>query len=54
MATLNANTIVRNGLEIVVLYAGDEVPEWAVDQIGEHLLTEDPAPAEAPKPARRR
>lgn len=39
MATLNANTVVRRGFESVVLYAGDEVPEWAADQVGEHLLS---------------
>jgi len=38
MATLNANVLVRNeNGDKVVLLAGNEVPEWAVDQLGEHL-----------------
>lgn len=52
MAKLNANTVVRKGFEAVSLSAGDEVPEWAVDQVGEHLL-DDEKPADGEKPARR-
>jgi len=52
MAKLTATTIVRQGYEAVVLYAGDELPDWATDQVGEHLLTADPegdAPEDAPE-----
>lgn len=38
MAKLTANTVVLKGFEAVVLYAGAEVPEWAADQVGDHLL----------------
>ncbi len=41
MPTITATTIVRKGFESVVLYAGDEVPEWAADQIGDHLREVD-------------
>ena len=40
MATVNATTIVRKGYEAVVLLAGDEIPEWAADQVGDHPLEE--------------
>lgn len=54
MATLNANTIVRRGYEAVVLYAGDEAPEWATDQIGDHLIQADEqADEQAESPKRR-
>ena len=54
MATLNANTIVQRGYEAVVLYAGDEVPEWAADQIGDHLIKADEqADEQAESPKRR-
>lgn len=40
MAKLNANTVVKkpDGLDVVVLMAGDDVPEWAAGLIGDHLL----------------
>lgn len=38
MGRLNANTVVMRGYEAVSLAQGDEVPEWAADQVGEHLL----------------
>ncbi len=41
MATVNATTIVRKGYEAVVLLAGDEIPEWAADQVGDHLIKAD-------------
>ena len=41
MARLNGNTVVRRGYEVVPLAAGDEIPEWAVDQVGDHLIAED-------------
>lgn len=50
MATVNATTIVRKGYEAVVLLAGDEIPEWAADQVGDHLIKADdekPAPKRA-------
>lgn len=53
MAVLNATTVVRNGYDVVVLYAGDEVPEWAADQVGDHLLVA-PDDDGAPRPTRRR
>lgn len=47
--TLTANVVVRDSEDqIVVLKTGEELPEWAVDQVGEHVLggvtttTEDP------------
>lgn len=55
MAVLNATTVVRNGYDVVVLYAGDEVPEWAADQIGDHLIkTDEQADEVASRPTRRR
>lgn len=55
MAVLNATTVVRNGYDVVVLYAGDEVPEWAADQIGDHLIeTDEQADGVASRPTRRR
>jgi hypothetical protein len=41
VATVNATTIVRKGYESVVLLAGDEIPEWAADQVGDHLIKAD-------------
>lgn len=43
MAVLNANTVVSRGFTFVALKAGDEVPEWAVDQVGDHLVDGDVA-----------
>lgn len=52
--TLTANVVVRNQEnDIVVLKSGEELPEWAVDQVGEHVLggvtttTADPYKADA-------
>lgn len=61
MATLNGNVLVRNPEtgDKVVLLAGTEVPDWAIDTIGEHLTSmtlptnktenpdNDPIPAES-------
>lgn len=46
MARVNASTVLTDPatLRVVVLYKGDEVPEWA--EVGEHLL-EDTDPADA-------
>ena len=44
MPKLNATTIVRKGFESVVLFAGEEVPDWASDLVGEHLIDEEPEP----------
>ena len=41
MAKLNANTVVVDGYSTVVLMAGDEIPEWAADQVGDHLIEPD-------------
>lgn len=40
MAKLNANTAVMrpDTLEVVTLAEGDDVPEWAVELVGEHLV----------------
>ena len=40
MAKLNANTTVMrpDTLEVVALAEGDEVPDWAVGLIGDHLV----------------
>ena len=48
MAKLNANTVVKrpDGLDVVVLMAGDDVPEWAAGLIGDHLV-EDKKPKRA-------
>lgn len=52
MAKLKAHTAVRHGYDTVVLLAGDEVPEWAVDQVGEHLLAGEVAePKKTPRNA---
>lgn len=59
MAELNANTLVRRPEtgEVVLLAAGGQVPDWATDQVGEHLLTpsattpEPQTPAASTKPA---
>lgn len=56
MAKLIANTVVKKDYEYVVLYAGDEVPAWAVDQVGGHLIEAEGATepeSEAPKRSRR-
>lgn len=47
MPHLTGNTIVRNpdDQQLVVLRAGQEVPDWAVEQVGDHLLG---GPAAAP------
>ena len=46
MAKLTANTCVSGPEGIpVVLMAGDEVPDWATDLVGEHLLDEGDKPA---------
>lgn len=55
MATLNANTAVvhpETG-EAKVLLAGQDVPEWAADLVGDHLLA-DEKPAKKSKPAESR
>ena len=44
MATLTGTTIVMRDGTPVVLAAGDQLPEWAVGMVGNHLLDE---PAEA-------
>lgn len=43
MARLSQNTLVRNPEtgEISVLNAGTEVPKWAADMVGEHVLDGD-------------
>lgn len=42
MATVKQNTLVRkpDTGEVVVLNAGEDVPEWAVSQVGDHLTSE--------------
>ena len=49
MARLTENTVlVRPGtLEVVILVAGDEVPDWADGMVGDHLV-EDEKPKRAP------
>lgn len=49
MARLTENTVlVRPGtLEVVILAAGDEVPDWADGMVGDHLV-EDEKPKRAP------
>ena len=48
MAKLNANTTVMrpDTLAVVTLAEGDEVPDWADDLIGNHLI-EDEKPKRA-------
>lgn len=43
MATLTQNTLVRkpDTGEVVVLNAGEDVPEWAVSQVGDHIVSAD-------------
>lgn len=43
MATLTQNTLVRkpDTGEVVVLNAGEDVPEWAVSQVGSHLTSDE-------------
>lgn len=43
MATLTQNTLVRkpDTGEVVVLNAGEGVPEWAVSQVGSHLTSDE-------------
>lgn len=38
MAKLTANVLLSREGESVVLLAGEELPEWAVDLVGEHVL----------------
>lgn len=49
MAKLNANTVALKDGAGFSLYKGDVVPEWAVDQVGPHLLIEEDPEPEAPK-----
>lgn len=44
MATVSQNTLVRkpDTGEVVVLNAGEDVPEWAVSQVGGHLTGDEP------------
>lgn len=49
MAKLNANTVVMKDGAGFSLYKGDVVPEWAVDQVGSHLLIEEDPEPEAPE-----
>lgn len=46
MAKVNGTVVVRNPstLAVVVLHAGDDVPEWA--EVGEHLTGEPDEPSE--------
>lgn len=43
MATLTQNTLVRvpDTGEIVVLNAGEDVPEWALSLVGDHIVSTD-------------
>ena len=43
MATLTQNTLVRkpDTGEVVALNAGEDVPEWAVSQVGSHLTSDE-------------
>lgn len=57
MPKLNANVVVLNEFrESTVLYAGDEIPDWAADQLGDHLIalslpaSKDVDNGEAPAP----
>jgi hypothetical protein len=54
VAILNATTVVSKGYETVVLLAGDEVPDWAADQIGEHLTKAVEQPEEQAESPKRR
>jgi hypothetical protein len=53
MATLRANTFVTKpgDFQPTVLFAGDGVPDWAVDLVGEHLLEAGSDVVEAPPAA---
>lgn len=44
MARLTENTLVTrpDTLDLVSLFAGDELPEWAVGMVGDHILRDDP------------
>lgn len=55
MATLVGGVLLRHPEtgEIESLTAGAEVPEWAVDLIGSHLLAEGEQPREAAPRGRR-
>lgn len=44
MAKTTQNVLVRQGGEPLFLEAGTEVPEWALDQVGDHVLDEPKAP----------
>lgn len=44
MRKLTATTIVRRGVETVVLHAGSELPAWAEGLVGDHVLEPEPAP----------
>ena len=46
MPKLNATTVVRKGYEVVVLLAGEEVPDWAADLVGGHLIADEPESAD--------
>jgi hypothetical protein len=49
MAKLNSTTVVRDPAgQRVTLFEGQELPEWAVDQVGEHLLASGTSSASTP------
>lgn len=51
MATLNDNTLVLRDGAPVSLLKGDEVPDWAKGQVGDHLIEgkDDESSEDAPK-----
>lgn len=46
MATFAAHVIVHGETGSVQFAPGDEVPEWAVDQVGAHVLEPEETPAD--------
>lgn len=51
VSKLTANTVVIKGFEPVSLSAGDEIPEWAADQIGDHIVEQEEPKVPARKSA---
>lgn len=51
MATFAAHVVVHSDAGPVQFAPGDEVPDWAVDLVGDHVLADDPEPESASEPA---
>lgn len=42
MPKFNCQVVIRRGLDIVEFAPGDTVPAWALDEVGEHVISGNP------------